>query len=77
MGGSDSKSAEAVDNKGMLNGNSINNGILENFEIVKTELFILNAFHAVVVLILLLKYFVKYIKKSSERAQRIDNFPQV
>lgn len=53
MGGSDSQPAETVDNKGMLNGNSINNGIiLENFEIVKMELFISSAFLAVVVLIL-------------------------
>lgn len=78
MGGSTSKNDEQTDNRGLLNGNFINNGnIIEKIESdISAENFLmkivilLNALH---IFIVLGKCLVKFLRNRESRNQRIDD----
>lgn len=75
MGGSDSE--PAADNKGVLNGNIINNGkIIEAIETdISSENFLLKiviALKTIHILIVLIKMFVKFIKSKENQKRRIE-----
>lgn len=75
MGGSSSK--PEIDNKGVLNGNVINNGnIIEAIEKdISSETFLLKiiiALKVVHILLIVIKWFVKYIKNKENRERQIE-----
>lgn len=76
MGGSSSKTDSATDNKGLLNGNFINNGnIVEQIDkdivhenLLLTIIIVLKFIHIAIIVV---KYFVKYIRRSQQRDQEL------
>lgn len=77
MGGSSSKTEEQTDNKGLLNGNFINNGqIIERIEKDLTSETLLLKFvifvNCVHILIVLIKMFIKYLKRRNTQERKID-----
>lgn len=78
MGGSSSKASKEIDNKGVLNGNVINNGnIIEHIEseIVSETLLlkIVIALKLIHILIILVKCFVKFIRNRENRERKIND----
>lgn len=77
MGGSSSKKEPEVDNTGVLNGNVINNGnIIEAIEsdlssetLLLKIIIVLKAIH---ILIIVVKWLIKFIRQRENRNQKID-----
>lgn len=77
MGGSSSKAQEETDNTGMLNGNFINNGnIVEKIEQdILSETLLLKivvALKIIHILIVIIKMFVKYLKRREGQNRKIE-----
>ena len=77
MGGSGSKrETESIDNKGLLNGNVINNGnineISKNINDIENTFYIVLIVLIVIVVSNMIKCLIKYVKKQHESQRRLE-----